>query len=264
MARLTKTYENCYRGYEINNSYGGCYEEILDPIVQTFESMWRLCSKRLFVCHYTIRFKPEFENRSNAILRDALHSWRSYMIQRRIRAEYIWCREAGPDSLQGVSHYHLITVVSGKYIQSAHGIAKHLNDLLSDGTGEKSCKVHINRPGSGDFNWGKKVSEKDCPLADAINWASYLAKCDSKSAPKHQRCFCHSKGMFGACAKQRHPSDAEIVDFEDDDPGFGCSPGVDLRRVLNFDPATGMAFLREEGVSFAQDVPAGIRRGGRC
>ena len=262
MARLTKKYENCYRGYEINNSYGGCYKEILDPIMQIFEGMWQLCSKRLFVCHYTIRFKPEFEDRSNTILRDALHSWRLCVIQRRIRAEYIWCRESGPESLLGVSHYHLITVVSGKHIQSAHGIAKHLNVLLSDRTGEDSCKVHINCPSNGAFQQGKKVSEKDCPLADAIYWASYLAKCDSKSAPTYKRCFSYSKGMFSA--KPQHPRDAEFLEFEDDDPGFGCSPGVDLRRVLNFDPATGMAFLREEGVSFAQDVPAGIRRGGRC
>ena len=262
MARLTKNYENCYRGYEINNSYGGCYEEILDPIVQIFEGMWRLCSKRLFVCHYTIHFKPGIGNRSNAILRDALHSWRSNMKQRKIRAEYIWCRETGSTSFLGEAHYHLFVVVPGKRIQSAKGIADDLNRLLSNGTGEDSYKVHINCPGNGAFQQGKKVSEKDCPLSDAINWASYLAKCDSKSAPTYQRCFSYSKGMFSA--KPQHPRDAEFLDLEDDDPGFGCSPGVDLRRVLNFDPATGMAFLREEGVSFAQDVPAGIRRGGRC
>ena len=254
MARAKIWTEDQYMGYPIQKFTGGCREEILSAIVNIFHFMWENCGRRLFVCHLTVFLPVEFKEDGTDILRNALHSWRSAKLHRKIRAEYIWCREEGDFSSYGRSHYHIFLIVSGKYIQSSYGICNDLNRLLSYRTGEDSKKLHINPPRGGNFRWGKKVSEKLNNLDDAINWTSYLAKVSTKNAPYRQRTYDYSRGfrscpsstVITAYSRQEESlfDELDLSISEQDWVAWGPAD-YDYEKELNFDPRTGGPFHPE-------------------
>ena len=252
MARVKIWTEDQYMGYPIQEFSGGCREEILSAIVNIFHFMWEYCGKRLFVCHLTVFLPAEFKEDGTDILRNALHSWRSAKLHRKIRAEYIWCREEGDFSSYGRPHYHIFLIVSGKYIQSSYGICNDLNRLLSYRTGEDSKKIHINHPAKNGFRWGKKVSEKLNNLGDAIHWTTYLAKVSTKNAPYRQRTYDYSRGFRNHPLAIMSYSSQEEKLFDELDAAIpeqdwdAWGPGsCDWEKELNFDPRTGGPFYPE-------------------
>ena len=208
-------------------------------------------------------FLPEnFNENGTRIIRNALHSWRSAKLHRKIRAEYLWCREEGDSSNHGRPHYHIFLIVSGKYIRSSYGVCNDLNRLLSYRTGEDSKKIHINPPREDGFRWGKKVSEKLDNLEDAIHWASYLAKVSSKNAPYRQRTYDYSRGF------RNHPSsftdfslqeeklfDELDLSISEQDWEVWSPENYDYEKELNFDPRTGGPYRPEcrEPLPLAQE-----------
>ena len=252
MARAKIWMEEKYQGYPIQTFPDGCREEILSAIIKIFRYMWDFCGRRLLVCHLTVFLPERFDENGTDIIRSALHSWRSAKKHRKIRGEYIWCREEGIASAHARTHYHVFVIVAGKYIRSGYSICNDLNRLLSNRTGEDSKKVHINPPAEDGVRWGKKVSEKLNNLEDAIHWASYLAKVSTKSAPYRQRTYDYSRGFRNhpaaimSCSSQEEKlfDDLDVVIPEEDWDVWG--PGnCDLEKELNFDPRTGGPFYPE-------------------
>ena len=271
MARAKIWTDEQYMGYPIQKFDDGCREEILSAIVNIFHFMWTYCGKRLFVSHLTVFLPEDFNKNGTGIIRNALHSWRSAKLHRKIRAEYLWCREEGDSSKLGRPHYHIFLIVSGKYIQSSYGICNDLNRLLSYRTGEESQKAHINPPAKDGFRWGKKVSEKLDNLDDAIHWASYLAKVSTKNAPYRQRTYDYSRGF------RNHPSgsiatytlqeekmfdELDLAISEQDWEAWGPE-NYDFEKELNFDPRTGGPFHPEpqETPSPAQKIQENLPYG---
>ena len=88
MARAKIWMEEQYLGHPILKYPEGSREEILSAIVKIFHFMWDCCGKRLFVCHLTVSLPEDFNENGTGIIRNALHSWRSAKLHRKIRADY--------------------------------------------------------------------------------------------------------------------------------------------------------------------------------
>lgn len=249
MARPELHRDPTYEGYQIQLDYNGSRVEILAAIVKSFEYMWNSCGKRLCVSHFTVNIPRYYDQEANTMVRWALRNWRQTMSNRKIKAEYIWARERGNKAAQPHPHYHVFIVLSGKDVQSAKGVAEHLNRLLANRLGEELKLVYINPPQADGFQWAKKVSAKLDNLADAIHWASYIAKSGTKEAPHGQKTFGFSRGFQQKAPvatltleeDRQEEAAFELADLsmtDDDWMAWGGSH-LNLEEILDFDPRTG-------------------------
>lgn len=237
--------EETYNETRIYQSPSGSRAEILAAIHQIFDYMWSVSHGRLYVCHFTVNFPSTFTLQANDFLTGTLQSWRRTMQNRRVPAEYLWGREKGDFASGGHVHFHIFVIVHGKFIQSASGIANHLNCLLSKRLKNDVRRVRCNPPLRDSFFWGKKVSAKLDNLADAIEWVSYIAKVDTKEAPFGQKTFGFSKGFLqqhqisALTLAEEAAFDAADLSISDEDwAAWGYEP-LNWEEALNFNPATG-------------------------
>ncbi len=260
MARPYLLKENTFEDYNIQLDNNGSRIEILTAIVKSFHYMWDSCNKRLCVCHFTINIPRCFDLEANTMVRWTLRNWRQTMSNRKIKAEYIWAREKGDKTTKPHPHYHVFIILSGKDVQSARGVADHLNRLLASRLGEEKLKlIYINPPQADGFQWAKKVSAKLNNLADAIHWASYIAKSDTKEAPHGQKTFGFSKGFllqepFPVLTLEEDLQEERAFDLADlsmtDADWMAWGGGhLNLEEILDFDPRTGGSKIQAEASS---------------
>ena len=244
MGRAIVTKDRMYEEFIIQQGVSGARKEILEVICQIYRDMWIKCSKRLYVCHFTVHLDKIYQNCANEIISGTMQSWRRTLQNRKIRAEYIWASEIGDASLDLHSHFHIFTIVHGKYLQSAMKIAEHLNKLVSRRMGEDSHVFHINIPQKGNcFRMGKKVTGKLYNLDDAVYWTSYIAKVSTKFAPFMQKSFSYSKGFQDGVT----PEIKYMLQLTKDNAEWFAWGGNHLNweKILNFNPATGKPFDTE-------------------
>ena len=199
MARAKIIESSTYKGYEIQVIKKGSRQEILDALINSMEYMWFKCSRRLCVCHLDVKSNNILTSKSNKYITEVLDKYRRKMLKKKIKIEYIWCREIG--KVKGdFPHYHFGIILDGNRVQSIFEVARVLNSLMSIRLGSDFKGFHINPPKSdsvsdGDsYMYGKKVTKKNGNLFDAIHWLSYLAKVDTKDSSRHWKSYGHSKG----------------------------------------------------------------------
>ena len=152
--------EETYNETRIYQSPSGSRAEILAAIHQIFDYMWSVSHGRLYVCHFTVNFPSTFTLQANDFLTGTLQSWRRTMQNRRVPAEYLWGREKGDFASGGHVHFHIFVIVHGKFIQSASGIASHLNCLLSRRLQDDVRHVRCNPPLRDSFCWERFVRKQ--------------------------------------------------------------------------------------------------------
>ena len=241
MGRAIVIKDKIYEEFIIQQGAAGARKEILEVICQIYRDMWIKCSKRLYVCHFTVHIAPQYKAQANEIISGTMQSWRRTLQNRKIRAEYIWVSEQGEYSWERHSHFHIFTIVHGKYLQSAMKIAVHLNRLLAKRLGKDCKEFHINPPQKGNsFRMGKKVTGKLYNLDDAVYWTSYLAKVSTKYAPAKQKTFSYSKGFQEGMT----PAIKQMLQLAQNNQDWIAWGGnyLNLEKILNFNPATGKPF----------------------
>ena len=246
MGRAIVIKERMYEEFIIQQGAAGARKEILEAICQIYRDMWIKCSKRLYVCHFTVHLEPRYKNQANDFISGTMQSWRRTLHNRKIKAEYIWASEIGELSCDQHSHFHIFTIVHGKYLQSAMKISEHLNKLISRRLGKDSHVFHINPPQQGNsFRMGKKVTGKLYNLDDAVYWTSYIAKVATKFSPFMQKSFSRSKGFMDGVT----PEVKQMLQLTKNNAEWFAWGGSHLNweKILNFNPSTGKPFTAENG-----------------
>jgi hypothetical protein len=178
-----------FRGYGIQVGENGNRKEVLDAVIDILEYMWNHCGKRLYICHFVLK-GPDSEHHA---LTEALRSFRRTKLNQKITTEYIWSREVGEKN-SNFPHCHLMIITDGAKIQSYYKIHEHLCQLMTKRLGYEFKKLHVCKPQSDSYGYGKKVTAKLDNLADAVHWLSYLTKLGNEKLPGQKKSYSYSKG----------------------------------------------------------------------
>ncbi len=192
------TYNQYYNGNQIltNAQEGlGCYYEILNRLDMVFNDMTSQYS-RVFFMRADLKFPIDFHYiNNNHYLERFLHNFSRHLKNKGINHKYLWVREL---TKTGGIHYHLVFLMEGhktistfKHFQnmehtwarvlgitSALGLVDHCT-VRRDGTRQNNGLM-ITKDVYGNLSQEYGV---------AFEWASYLAKVNTKSASEGVRSF---------------------------------------------------------------------------
>ena len=197
MNPCNKTYSPSYGRYSIQaNERFACHEEILARLLRLFDYMTANHNK-VFFMRFDVRFPAGIEfPGDNARFERFIASLSRNLKRKGLDPHYLWCYERSREKHQ---HYHVVLLLNGSLTQS---IKDHIElaaslwsralqlpevnrglicDCTKSRTGESQQNGIMIRRNSPDF------SESFCK---AFEWASYLAKCNTKGyAPDGVREF---------------------------------------------------------------------------
>ena len=76
MGRAIVIKDKIYEEFIIQQGAAGARKEILEVICQIYRDMWIKCSKRLYVCHFTVHIAPQYKAQANDFISGTMQSWR--------------------------------------------------------------------------------------------------------------------------------------------------------------------------------------------
>jgi hypothetical protein len=195
MGRPKVSREEQFEGFPIKVGKEGNRQEILVAIKRMLDYMWAKCNRRLYVCHAIIHLPGVPVEQENAILSNCLQSLRRTLFHKKIKNENVWVKETGAHGRSEQSHFHVAFVIDEKCIQSHWKIQEHIYKLLEDKVTCVRGYIYFAPPKNNCCARGMLVKKEIYDFADAFNWLSYLAKCDTKGPfASYQKSFGYSKG----------------------------------------------------------------------
>lgn len=194
MSKQTIMQQNKYQGVEIQqHGCKGAIEEILKGQRKRLDYM-RSRYAQVGVAHLVVTLPDDTSiPQDNKLIGDSIRAMRKTMQNHGVETQTGWVREVAHTRNDNKPHYHIGVIFNAHKVQSAYGMAQHLNDLVTkkankpaDSVYVKSispvmdCQAELNQPGASILKI-RKGKDGECEQrSNALNWLSYQAKVDSK------------------------------------------------------------------------------------
>jgi len=194
MSKQTIMKKREYQGIEIQqHGNQGAIKEILDGQSKRLDYMSSRYAQ-VGVAHLVVTLPDDTSiPQDNKLIGDSIRAMRKTMQNHGVETQTGWVREVAHTRNDNKPHYHIGVIFNAHKVQSAYGMAQHLNELVTKKANKPADSVYV-KSISPERDYQAELNQQGCSILkirkrkegeaeqrnNALNWLSYQAKVDSK------------------------------------------------------------------------------------